>query len=419
MIPKRQARHARLPYHRGVADDDRWARYQRAIAGEALPVAVVDLDALERNVDALIAPIRSAGKRVRIATKSIRCPALLSHVTARVGELAIGVMTYTASETAALVGLGVRDLVLAYPTAQASDAAAIARANQGATAAIVVDDTAQLPPLVAAARAAGVRIPVWIDVDMSWRPLGDALHLGVRRSPLREPAAVVALARTIAAEPALAFTGVMGYEAQLAGLPDRSPVRAWQNPIKRAIKRGSRPAIAQRRAHVIDALATAGFAPTHVNGGGTGSVAWSSGDRALTEVTIGSGFTCGHVFDHYRGLSLEPAIAFALQVVRRAAPGIVTCLGGGWVASGQAGSDRLPQPVWPRGAALLAGEGAGEVQTPVALPRGVDVALGDPIWFRPAKSGELAEHVREYVFVRGDRIVERAPTYRGLGYAFL
>jgi D-serine deaminase-like pyridoxal phosphate-dependent protein len=146
-------------------------------------------------------------------------------------------------------------------------------------------------------------------------------------------------------------------------------------------------------------------------------VDWSSADAALTEVTFGSGLLCGHLFDGYRGLPLEPALAFGLQVTRRPAPGVVTCLGGGWIASGAAGPDRLPVPAWPHGCELIATEGAGEVQTPIRVT--ADVAIGDPVFFRPAKSGELAEHVATYLLVRGDRVVERVPTYRGLGHVFL
>jgi D-serine deaminase-like pyridoxal phosphate-dependent protein len=98
---------------------------------------------------------------------------------------------------------------------------------------------------------------------------------------------------------------------------------------------------------------------------------------------------------------------------------MVTCHGGGFIASGPGGADRLPLPVFPAGARLVAREGAGEVQTPLALPDGADVALGDPVFFRPAKSGELAEHFDEYLLVRGDRIEARARTYRGLGRRFL
>ena len=408
-----------------AVDGEAWARYRRALAGETLPVAFVDLDAVDANVDRLLAPARAAGKRVRIATKSLRCPALVGRVAARGGGAIHGLMTYTAGETAffagdgaALVGAVGRDLVLAYPTVQPGDVARLADANRHAHAAAVVDDAAQLPPLAAAARAAGTRVPVVVDVDMSWRPLG-GLHVGVRRSPLRDAGEVVTLARRIAAEPALAFDGIMGYEAQIAGVPDAAPFSAWQNPLKRALKRVSRPAVARSRAAAVEALRAAGLPPAIVNGGGTGSADWSSGDAALTEITVGSGFLVGHLFDHYAGLPLTPALFFALQATRRPAAGLVTCHGGGWVASGAAGADRLPAPVWPPGSRLLPLEGAGEVQTPVALPDGTDVAIGDPVFFRPAKSGELAEHFDEYLLVRGDRIEARAPTYRGLGRRFL
>jgi D-serine deaminase-like pyridoxal phosphate-dependent protein len=252
---------------------------------------------------------------------------------------------------------------------------------------------------------------------MSWRPVGAAVHVGVRRSPLREPAEVVALARRIA-EP-LRFHGLLGYEAQLAGLPDRTHARRWTNPLVRVMKRGSQPAVADQRARIVDALLAANLAPAIVNGGGTGSIAFSSTDGALTEITIGSGFLAGHLFDRYADLALEPALMFALQVTRTPTAAVVTCFGGGWPASGAAGPDRLPLPVWPSGATLLGAEGAGEVQTPVALPRDTRLRIGDPVLFRPAKSGELAERFAEYALVRDKLILGRAPTYRGLGQVFL
>jgi D-serine deaminase-like pyridoxal phosphate-dependent protein len=394
-------------------------RFVRALSGVPLPAAFVDLDALEANIDRLLAPLRAAGKRVRIASKSVRSPALMQRIAERGGDLVIGYMTASASETAYYADQGVRDLLLAYPTLQASDAALLARANRTASAAVVVDDPAQLAPLADAAHTATTTIPIVLDVDMSWRPIGAAVHVGVRRSPLREPADVVALARQVVAHPTLRLHGILGYEAQLAGLPDRTHARRWINPLVRALKHGSQPAVADQRKRIVAALVAANLSPTIVNGGGTGSVAWSSTDPSLTEITIGSGFLAGHLFDRYAGLALEPAIAFALQVTRRPTAGVVTCFGGGWPASGAAGPDRLPLPVWPPGATLLAAEGAGEVQTPIALPRGTDLALGDLVLFRPAKSGELAERVSEYLLVRGDQIVGRAPTYRGLGHTFL
>jgi D-serine deaminase-like pyridoxal phosphate-dependent protein len=322
-------------------------------------------------------------------------------------------MTYTAAETAFWVARAERDLLLAYPVARARDAALIAGANAGgATAAVVVDSVEHLELLAPAAREAGTRIPVVLDLDVSWRPLGSALHVGVRRSPLREARDVVALARRAAATEGLRFHGVMAYEAQIAGLPDSSPA-------VRAMKAASGRDVRRSRSAVDQALREAGLTPALFNGGGTGSLAACAGEAALTEVAAGSGFVDSHLFDGYRGLGLEPAAYFALAVVRRPSPDVVTCHGGGYVASGSAEKSRLPIPALPPGLSLLSLEGAGEVQTPLALARGASLDLGDPVFFRHAKAGELAEHFEEYLLVRGDRVEARAPTYRGLGQCFL
>ena len=190
------------------------------------------------------------------------------------------------------------------------------------------------------------------------------------------------------------------------------------NPIKRAIKRASRGPVERTRRACVDALHARGLTPTIVNGAGTGSLAWAESETALTEVTAGSGFLASHLFSAYRDLALVPAAFFALEVTRAPAPGIYTLHGGGYVASGETGPDRLPVPYLPAGLRLLPMEGAGEVQTPVAAKPGA-LTLGAPVFFRHAKAGELAEHFNEYLLVRGDRVVERAPTYRGLGHAFL
>lgn len=396
---------------------DHYDRYARALAGEPLPSAFVDLDAFEANIDQLVAPLRAAGKALRIATKSLRCPDLVDRVLERVGDLAIGLMTYTAAETAMLATRGYRDLLLAYPTLLERDLDAIAAANRSATAAIVADCIAHVDAISRAARRANVEVPVVIDIDMSYRPLERGPHLGVRRSPLRTPEAVCALAEAIRERPGLRFAGLLAYEAQIAGLGDAVPSARAANAVKRAIKARSAPHVRALRSACVAALRACGLAPAIVNGGGTGSAAWSAQDDTLTEVTIGSGFIASGLFTEYRDLALVPAAGFALQVTREPAPGIYTCLGGGYVASGAAGRDRLPRPWLPAGIELLGTEGAGEVQTPIRSK--TPLVLGSPVLFRHAKAGELAEHFDEYLLVRGDQIVGRTKTYRGLGHSFL
>ena len=405
------------PHHLG--SEQLYQRYCRALEGEPLPAAFIDLDAVDDNINQLLAPVRAAGKTVRIATKSLRCPDLVDYLVARGAGVIAGVMTYTAAETTFLAARGHRDLLLAYPTMSARDLAMVATANRTANAAIVVDCKAHVAAVASAASHTGVVIPVVIDVDMSYRPTARGPHVGVRRSPIRSADEVVALAEEIAAHASLRFAGLQCYEAQIAGLGDNLP-RSWaSNAVKRALKSTSGKDILRLRLACVDALRARGLPPILVNGGGSGSVSFSSTDPTLTEISVGSGFLCSVLFDQYRDLSLTPAAGFALQVSRNPAPGIYTCLGGGYIASGAAGVDRLPVPWLPRGLELLAMEGAGEVQTPLRVAKNVELSRGGPVLFRHAKSGELAEHVTEYLFVRGDTIVARAPTYRGLGHCFL
>jgi len=397
-----------------------YARYRRVLSDEHLPCAVVDLDAFEANIDTLVAPPRAADKTLRPATKSIRCVDLLRRIAARGGDTVRGLMAFAVSEAAWLTSQGFDDLFVAYPSVQPSDARTLAELSaSGFTVALMVDDPEQLPPLEAAAREVGATIPLMVEVDMSWRPLGGALHVGVRRSPLHAAEAVLALAERIHGSEHLRFRGVMGYEAQIAGLQDDNPFAPLMNAPKRVLKSLSRAPVLALRQAVAEGLVARGIPCPVYNGGGTGSIHWSPDDDALTEVTAGSGFVDSHLFDYFVGVALRPAAFFAVQAVRRPAPGLVTCHGGGWVASGEAGKDKLPVPWLPAGLQLVDLEGMGEVQTPLRVPRGTDIALGDPILFRHAKAGELAEHVTHYLLVRGEEIVDRVPTYRGAGQCFL
>jgi D-serine deaminase-like pyridoxal phosphate-dependent protein len=389
-------------------------RYRRALRDEALPVAFVDLDAFEANLDALLKPVRQHGKTLRLATKSVRCPALMKLALERGGSAMRGLMTFTAAETAALAEQGFRDLLLAYPTAQPRDAALLAGLNaRGIEAFAAVDSEEHVALFEQAGAAAGAAVPLVIDVDVSYRPLGTSLHLGVRRSPLRAAPDVVRLAKRIASGKGVSFAGLMAYEAQIAGLSDASLAF-------RVLKRLSRPDVEATRRKLHAALSAEGLQPRLFNGAGTGSLSTASAETALTEVAAGSGLLAGHLFDGYRNLSIQPSLHFAFQISRKPAPRIATVLGaGGLAASGEAGPSRLPKPALPEGLQLLPMEGAGEVQTPVLLPPGLDLPLGAPVIFRPAKSGEPLERTDRVLLVRGDAPVGHAPTYRGLGHAFL
>jgi len=368
------------------------------------PYAAVDLAAFRRNAADLVR--RAGGTPVRVAAKSVRCRALLDEALAIEGFH--GVMSYALPEAIWLVRHGVEDVLMGYPTVHRAALRELAAdPDLAGRITLMVDDPAQLD----LARATGARLQVCLDVDASLRLFGQ--HLGVRRSPLRTPEQAVALARTVAADPAFELVGLMFYEAQIAGLPDTSPAVRW-------VKRRSAAELADRRGAVADAVKQ--IAPiTLVNSGGTGSLELSSADPTVTEVTAGSGLFGPTLFDRYDTFRPEPAVAYAVPVVRRPARRIATVFGGGFVASGPAKRSRLPSVAYPAGLKLLGPEGAGEVQTPLRGAAADRLRVGDRVWMRYAKAGELCERFDLLHLVdgeRGDETVRAVPTYRGEGKAF-
>jgi D-serine deaminase-like pyridoxal phosphate-dependent protein len=214
------------------------------------------------------------------------------------------------------------------------------------------------------------------------------------------------------------LAGLMAYEAQIAGVGDAPPGHPVRGLGLRAIQSLSATELARRRAEVVEAVQA--VAPLEfVNGGGTGSIESTAGEAAVTEVTAGSGLYGPTLFDAYRGFRPRPAAMFALPVVRRPRSGVATVLGGGYLASGPGDRSRLPAPHLPPGLRLDRQEGAGEVQTPVLGSAADDLRIGDRVYFRHAKAGELCERFDRLYLIDDDRVTEEVPTYRGEGQTFL
>ncbi|MEX1163127.1 MAG: alanine racemase [Nitriliruptor sp.] len=395
---------------------DTYERYRAALAGRSLPQAIVDLDRVEVNARAVL---RRAGDRpVRIASKSVRCVALLRHIQA-LSDRFQGLLCFTADEALHLAAAGFDDLLVAYPTVDPAHLVEVAAANDdGHRITLMVDSDAHVERLERLLPA-GHPVPVAIDLDLSWDLPG--LRFGVERSPVDTARAAAVLAARIDTSPRLHLDALMGYEAQVAGVAERAPGRSRvEQAAIVTLKRRSLRRVARRRAAAVDAVEAAiGRRLRVVNAGGTGSLESSSRERAVTEVTAGSAFLAPALFDHYDGFQHLPAAGYALPVVRHPRPGVVTCLGGGYIASGATGPDKEPAVWLPAGGRLTALEGAGEVQTPILLPAGVTLDLGDPVLLRHAKAGELSERFDVLLGVRGDRVVDELPTYRGEGRTFL
>jgi len=393
-------------------------RYERVFADVEAPFAFVDLEAMWANADSMLE--RSQGKRVRVASKSVRCRALMEAILAQ-DERFRGLMTYTLPETLWLAEQGFEDLLLAYPTADvgALEELALRSAAGPQGAPIVMVDCVEHLEMIESVLGKGAPpLRVCIDVDASWWWLGGKVKIGPKRSPIHSVEQAVALAREIEKRPQIELDALMAYEGQISGVGDLPPGQRLRGAAIRFMQKRSAAEIAERRGEIVAALSD--FVELEiVNGGGTGSLEFTAAEEAVTEVTAGSGFYAPVSFDHYSRFELTPAAAFALPVTRKPSEWVATALGGGYLASGPGNAGRLPSPWLPEGLRFDDEEGAGEVQTPLLGKAAADLDIGDRVYLRHAKAGELCERFATLLLVEGDEIVNEVPTYRGDGKSFL
>ena len=379
------------------------------------PVAVLDLAAFDANAADLTR--RTRGRSIRVASKSLRVRGLLERVLTVEGFA--GVLAFSLREALWLVECGINDVVVGYPTADVEAIARLARDDRARSQiTLMVDETAQLELIAhAAAPYLGTsgRIRVCIELDVSYAPVR-GVRLGALRSPIAGADGAARLAEQIARSRSLSLVGLMAYEGHLASVADggRTPYQV----AVRTMKRLSAPDIAARRAETVAVLQK--FSELEfVNGGGTGSVETTVAEDAVTEVAAGSGLIGPGLFDGFAAFTPRHALHLGFAVVRRPAREVATLHGGGWVASGPAGTDRLPSIEYPHGLRYASQEGPGEVQTPVIGPAAEQLRVGDTVWLRHAKAGEPAERVDSYVLVADGGVVSRCSTYRGEGHCFL
>ena len=390
-----------------------WTSLTAATADLDTPVGAISLEALSSNAFDMLA--RANGKPIRVASKSVRVRSVIEAVL-RVPGYA-GVLAYTLPE-ALWLATTIPDVLVAYPTADREALQTLGTDELlSSRVTIMVDSVAQLDLVDAAIAPAKRRsIRVAIELDSSWdSPLLG--HTGVYRSPIHTPEQARALAELIIKRPAFSLVGMMGYEAQIAGLANQ-PGSALRGAAIRWIQKRSVAELADRRGKAVAAVR--GVADLEfVNGGGTGSLESTSADASITDIAAGSGLFGPHLFDQYVHFAPAPAAAFALSVVRKPRPEMATILGGGWIASGPLTPDRMPQLAWPRGLKFVPREMAGEVQSPVTGEAAERLRVGDRVWLRHTKAGEISEHLNEFAIVEAGKVVETVPTYRGEGKAFL
>lgn len=391
-----------------------WPLMSLATREFSAPVIALGTEALAYNAHDMLR--RAGGLPIRVASKSIRVRAVLDAVLALPGYR--GVLAYSLAE-AIWLSEAIDDIVVAYPSAdREAIAQLVADARTASRVTVMIDSVEQLDlidAVVAPSKRAVVR--VCVDFDASWRSkaLG---NIGVLRSPIHEATHLRKFAEVVMNRPGFKMVGVMSYEAQIAGVGNQPIGKPAEGVLMRAVQRASRAELVERRATGLASVREI-VDLEFVNGGGTGSIESTAAEAAITEVAAGSGLFGPHLFDNYRNFTPAPAVAFALDVVRRPNAETATLLGGGWIASGPPNASRLPQIAWPEGLEYAPREAAGEVQSPVIGRAAGGMRVGDRVWLRHTKSGEIMEHANAVVPVTSGAAGDPLLTYRGEGKCFL
>ena len=399
-----------------------YTTYRDIFRNQRLPLAFVDLDKFDANVAYVARLAREAGKTIRLGSKSIRSVEMMRRIFDHDPETYRGILTFTVEETAWLASQGFDDMIVAYPTVQPSDVqllVELAKADKKVW--LMVDSEEHLRILSDAGLASGSTLHACLEVDMAYRPFNlSSVHLGLRRSPVRTPEQARELIRAAKKYSGVVIDALMGYEGHIAGINDDVPGARLKNTVYRAIKAASVRELTARRDQVVEMLRAEGVDFHIINGGGSGSIVSTGKDPLVTEITVGSGFYASGLFHHYKEVHFEPSAFFAIQIVRIPAGEMVTCLGGGYVASGAQGNEKLPTPMYPVGLKYIDVEGPGEVQTPFLLPKDCpELKLGDPVFLQHAKAGELCERFDELRLVKNGQLTGSVKTYRGDGKTFL
>lgn len=382
-----------------------WKEYLKALNNPTTPVLFLDEANFLKNCQWVTD--NAGSKKIRIATKSLRSKTILKKILS-LNPVYQGLMTYDLREALWLRSEGFNDILMGYPSMDKTSLKELAKNPSGIT--LMVDLVEHLDFLESIARESSSHFEICVDVDLSMDLPG--VRFGVYRSKIQNENQLKVFLEKLKSCPHLKLTGLMGYEAQIAGVMDK------ESFLMRVLKKLSLRQLQNRRQSLVALIHSYGHVLKFVNGGGTGSLSATKTEDCVTEVTVGSGFYAPVLFDHYQDFTLSPALMFTLPIVRNPLPHIFTCHGGGYIASGELTLIKQPTPYLPIGVKLLKHEGAGEVQTPFEYRGTEGLQIGDSIIMRHAKAGEVCERFPEIQIIKNGSVTETIKTYRGEGKTF-
>jgi D-serine deaminase-like pyridoxal phosphate-dependent protein len=275
----------------------------------ATPALILDLDAFDRNLSQMQGILHRRGLKSRPHAKTHKCSEIARR---QLASGAVGICVASLREAEAMARAGIAGLLVTSPVVGDAKTARFVRLCQGKTDIMaVVDHPDNVRALGAAARSAGTRIRILVDVD-----------IGMHRTGVASVADAVTLARLIATTDGLAYSGVQGYSGRVQHIDGY----AERDRTYSAQLRTLRDAVA--------ALTEAGLAPAIVSGGGTGTLGIDCADGLMTEQQAGSyifmdvEYNSVEIFADENARPFETALAMRNTVVSANARGFVTIDGG-------------------------------------------------------------------------------------------
>jgi len=368
------------------------------------PVLLIDMDRLDRNIDRVVKSTKAGKPRnFRIVVKSVPSPALVDYIARRAGTNA-GMVFHRPFIEEMARQRPQSDLLLGKPMPVAALATFYDRHHGPFDPAQqlqwLVDTPERLVQYLALAKARELRLRVNLEIDV-----------GLHRGGHADPNALAGALKTIAEHPEhLAFSGFMGYDAHLMGLPD-------------FLANGEIPKVKARYAACIDLLRSQfpalAQAPLTFNGAGSPTFRFHESGSPLNDISVGSALLKPSHYDLPVLTDFEPAAFIATPILKRHASTGIPALeslrvpmvawdrnsadtlfayGGNWMA----------QPESPGGISK-AGIYASSNQEGYYAARNVALAVDDFLFLRPTQSEAVLLQFGDLVAIRGEQIEHRWP----------
>lgn len=226
------------------------------------PALLVDLDALEYNLARMAGAVAAAGLRFRPHAKTHKCAEIALR---QVALGASGICCQKVSEAEAMVGGGVRDVLVSNEIVDPRKLSRLAALASRVMLSVCADDAGAVDALNAAAAEHGVVISVLVEIDAG----GDRCGVDPGEPALR-------LAGHIASSAHLRFGGLQAYQGRAQHIRVASE------------REGAARAAASAAGRTRDLLARHGIACEQITGGGTGTWAQDAASGVYTELQAGS-----------------------------------------------------------------------------------------------------------------------------------